>query len=192
MEKRYRIVHYINQFFGQIGGEESALCRPEFREGAVGPGLAFQKNMGEKFEIVATCICGDNYIAQNTEEAIEEILTGIVKYEPDAVIAGPAFMAGRYGSACGAVCRAVGQRLHIPVVTGMHEENPGVEIYRKDCYIVRTKDSAAGMRDAAKKMSDLLKRIMDGSQTPTAKEDSYFPRRPKKMANLYWNQVGVQ
>ena len=38
----YRIVHYINQFFAGIGGEEKADFRPESREGAVGPGIAFK------------------------------------------------------------------------------------------------------------------------------------------------------
>ena len=32
------VVHYINQFFGQIGGEEKADIKPEIREGFVGPG----------------------------------------------------------------------------------------------------------------------------------------------------------
>ena len=28
-----RVVHYINQFFAQIGGEEKADYAPEYREG---------------------------------------------------------------------------------------------------------------------------------------------------------------
>ena len=36
---KYKIVHYINQFFAGIGGEEMADYKPELREGAVGPGL---------------------------------------------------------------------------------------------------------------------------------------------------------
>ena len=32
----YKIVHYINQFFAGIGGEEKADIVPEVREGAVG------------------------------------------------------------------------------------------------------------------------------------------------------------
>ena len=35
----YRVVHYINQFFGGIGGEEKADHKPEVREGVVGPGM---------------------------------------------------------------------------------------------------------------------------------------------------------
>ena len=31
----YRVVHYINQFYAGIGGEEKADYMPEIREGAV-------------------------------------------------------------------------------------------------------------------------------------------------------------
>ena len=34
-----QVVHYINQFFAQIGGEEKADIKPEVREGFVGPGI---------------------------------------------------------------------------------------------------------------------------------------------------------
>jgi len=40
------------------------------------------------------------------------------------VIAGPAFNAGRYGTACGAICAAVQQELKIPAVTAMFPEIP--------------------------------------------------------------------
>ena len=59
--KKYKIVHYINQFFAGIGGEEKADYKPEIKEGAVGPGLALQTALGEDYEVVATIICGDNY-----------------------------------------------------------------------------------------------------------------------------------
>ena len=36
---KLRIVHYINQFFANIGGEEKADYQPELREGIVGPGV---------------------------------------------------------------------------------------------------------------------------------------------------------
>ena len=35
----YKVVHYINQFFANIGGEEMAHVAPELREGYVGPGM---------------------------------------------------------------------------------------------------------------------------------------------------------
>nr|P55793.1 RecName: Full=Glycine reductase complex component B subunit gamma; AltName: Full=Selenoprotein PB gamma [Gottschalkia purinilytica] len=33
-----RVVHYIKEFFANIGGEEMAHVAPEVREGVVGPG----------------------------------------------------------------------------------------------------------------------------------------------------------
>ena len=39
---KYKVVHYINQFFAGIGGEEKADHMPEVREGAVGPGMGLK------------------------------------------------------------------------------------------------------------------------------------------------------
>ena len=39
---KYKIVHYINQFFAGIGGEEKADYTPELREGVVGPGMGLR------------------------------------------------------------------------------------------------------------------------------------------------------
>ena len=144
----YRIIHYINQFYAGIGGEEKADVTPEIREGVVGPGMALKAALGTDAEIVATVVCGDSYFASNMEKASAEILDMMKKYKPDAVVAGPAFNAGRYGTACGAVCEAVVKQLGIPAVSGMYPENPGVEMYKKSFYIVETPDSAAGMRKA--------------------------------------------
>ena len=41
---KLKVVHYINQFFAQIGGEEKADYPAEIRVGeVVGPGTAFIK-----------------------------------------------------------------------------------------------------------------------------------------------------
>ena len=37
---KYKIVHYLNQFFAGIGGEDRADYKPEVREEVLGPGLA--------------------------------------------------------------------------------------------------------------------------------------------------------
>ncbi len=124
----YRIIHYINQFYAGIGGEEKADVAPEIREGVVGPGMALKAALGTDAEIVATVVCGDSYFASNIEKATADILEMMKKYKPDAVIAGPAFNAGRYGTACGGVCEAVVKKLGIPAVSGMFPENPGVEM----------------------------------------------------------------
>ncbi len=67
-----KVVHYINQFFAGIGGEEKADVKPEIREGVVGPGLELDKKIDGK--VTHTIICGDNYFGSNTDAAIEEIL----------------------------------------------------------------------------------------------------------------------
>ena len=85
MTEKKKIVHYINQFFGGIGGEEKADFKPEARPGAVGPGLAFKKELGDAAEIVGTVICGDTYYAENLEKATKEILELIKSFNPAAV-----------------------------------------------------------------------------------------------------------
>ena len=140
----FRVVHYINQFYANIGGEEKADYKPEIQEGVIGPGMALKGALGADAEIVATVVCGDSYFATNMEKASAEIIEMIKKYKPDAFVAGPAFNAGRYGTACGAMCEAVSKQLGIPVVSGMYPENPGVEMYKKAAYIVETPDSEIG------------------------------------------------
>ena len=97
---KYKIVHYINQFFAGIGGEEKADYTPELREGVVGPGMGLKAALGEDYEIVSTIICGDNYFGENLDAATDTIIEMVKKCEPDVFVAGPAFNAGRYGVAC--------------------------------------------------------------------------------------------
>lgn len=156
--KKYKIVHYINQFFAGIGGEEKADYKPELREGNVGPGLALDTALGEDYEVVATIICGDNYFGENLETATDTVLEMVKKYNPDVFVAGPAFNAGRYGVACGTICKAVEERLGIPSVTAEYEENPGVDMFRKDVIIVKTGNSAADMRKAVKNIASIGKK----------------------------------
>ena len=44
---KYRIVHYLNQFFGGIGGEEMGHFEPVVEEKVIGPGVALAKGLGE-------------------------------------------------------------------------------------------------------------------------------------------------
>ena len=72
---KIRVVHYINQFFPNIGGEENADYPAELRIGeVVGPGLALAQIFGDEAEIVATIVCGDSYFNENLEKAKAEIL----------------------------------------------------------------------------------------------------------------------
>lgn len=189
MEQRLRAVHYLNQFFGQIGGEDKADTEPLARSGAVGPGVLFQQLLGREAEIVGTVICGDNYFSEHTERATEAVLSLVRDFEPDLVLAGPAFNAGRYGVACGAVCQAVSDRLRIPAVTGMFPENPGVELYRKWVYIVETQGTTLGMQEAARAMALLAVKLARGESLGSPSEEGYLPRGIRK--NLFVPETGA-
>ena len=187
---KIRIVHYINQFFAGIGGEEKADIKPEVREGAVGPGMAIQAGFGGEAEIVATVICGDSYFGENIEAAKEEVLEMVKGYNPDLFIAGPAFNAGRYGVACGTITEAVQNELNIPALTGMYIENPGADMYKKAVYIVETKNSAVGMKDAVAKMVPLAKKLLKGEEIGSPSEEGYIERGIRK--NYFTEKRGSQ
>lgn len=187
---KIRIVHYINQFFAGIGGEEMAHIEPEVREQVIGPGLAIQAGFKGEAEIVATVICGDSYFGENMEEAKAKVLDMIKSYNPDLVIAGPAFNAGRYGVAAGGVAEAVQQELGIPAITGMYIENPGADMYKKSVYIVETKNSAAGMKDAVGKLVPLALKLVKGEEIGSPAEEGYHPRGIRK--NYFTDKRGSE
>lgn len=184
-----RVVHYINQFFAGIGGEEKADIKPELREGVVGPGMALNTAMNEEAEIVATIICGDSYFNENLEEAKNEIIEMVKKHKPDLFIAGPAFNAGRYGVACGTIAKAVNDELGIPVLTGMYIENPGADMFKKNIYIIETGNSAAAMRKAVPAMASLARKLLKGEEIGTPTEDQYIPRGIRK--NYFSEEKGA-
>ena len=170
----FKVVHYINQFFANIGGEEMAHVAPELREGFVGPGMALNNAWKGEAEIVKTVICGDSYFAEHEKEAKEQVLAWVKAEKPDLFIAGPAFNAGRYGYACATICNAVQEELGIPVLTGMYEENPGADLKNK-VLMVATTNSAAGMRKAAPTMAKLAMKIMKGEKLGASIEEGYMP-----------------
>ena len=186
----YRIVHYINQFYAGIGGEDKADYQPEIRAGIVGPGMALNAAFKGEAEIVATVICGDSYFASNMDEASAKILDMMKEYKPDAFIAGPAFNAGRYGTACGAMCEAVAKAFSIPVISGMYPENPGAEMYRKSAWIIETPDSAAGMRKAVPAMAKLALKLLKGESVGKPSEDGYIERGIRK--NMFYGKLAAE
>ncbi len=159
-----KIVHYINQFYAGIGGEDKADVPPEKRDGIVGPGMALGKELEDVAEIVGTVICGDSYFSENEESASKVILDMIKGYAPDMVIVGPAFNAGRYGVAAGAVAKLVDENLNLPVVGGMYIENPGLEMYKRFGFFVETGNSAATMKKAVPAMAAVAKQVIAGEE----------------------------
>lgn len=187
---KLKVVHYINQFFAGIGGEEKADYKPEVREGVVGPGMAFNKKFGDDAEIVATVICGDSYFNENLEEAKAKVIEMVKEYDPDLFMAGPAFNAGRYGVACGTITDAVKEELNIPVITGMYEENPGADMFKKSVHIVETRNSAAGMRKAVKSMAPLAVKLAKGEEIGSPEEEHYMPMGVRK--NYFAEKRGAE
>ena len=172
----YRIVHYINQFYGGIGGEEKADIPPESREGYSGPGIALSNALKDCAEIVGTVICGDGYFSENLEDASRVVIAMIESFAPDMVVVGPAFNAGRYGMACGMVAKLVDELLKIPVVGGMFIENPGVDIYKRYAYFVETGNSAAAMRKAIPDMANVIRKVIAGEDVT----DGYIKKGLRK------------
>ena len=185
-----RVVHYINQFFAGIGGEDKADIKPEVREGVVGPGAALTAAFGSEAKIVATVICGDSYYNENIEAASAEVLKMVKEHKPDLFIAGPAFNAGRYGVACGAVCKAVKDELGVPVITAMYPENPGADLYKKDVIIVETGNSAAAMRTAAPALAAVALKLARGETLGAPDEEGYLPRGIRK--NVFLEDTGAR
>lgn len=187
---KIRVVHYINQFFAGIGGEEKADIPPEVREGVVGPGMALNRAFKGEAEIVATIICGDSYFNENLEEAKAKVLEMVKEHNPDLFIAGPAFNAGRYGTACGTIAKLVKEELNIPVLTAMYPENPGVDMYKKDLYIIETGNSAAAMRKAVPAMAKLAIKLAKGEEIGSPAQEGYIARGVRK--NLFLDKRGSE
>ncbi len=207
---KFKVLYYVNQFFGQVGGEEKAGMEPIFKLEAVGPAQGFagliksvkpmdiphddrpctaardartidiMKSANEGGEIIGTIICGDNYFNENKEKALEFILNIVRETRPDILVAGPAFNAGRYGMACGEIANAVVDQLNIPVVTGMYIENPGVELCKDKAIVVSVASSAAGMRKALPAMANIVKKVAMGVELGAPEEEGYIPQGIRK------------
>ena len=97
MQKKLKVVHYINQFFAGVGGEEHNDYPLTMTDEPLGPGRLLQNLLGEQAEIILTLYCGDDYFVSNEDEVLGKIRNILLERKPDLVISGPAFDAGRYG-----------------------------------------------------------------------------------------------
>lgn len=172
---KIRVVHYMNQFFAGIGGEDKADIPQASKQGPVGPGVILNSALGDSGEVVGTVYAGDNYLAEHSEGVLKTVEL-IDKFKPDVVVSGPAFQSGRYGLNCGAICAMVQENLGIPALAGMHEENAGVELYKSNVYIVRTRETAAGMSEALKAMTRLALKLANKEPLGSPQEEGYIPQ----------------
>lgn len=186
MEKR--IIYYLNQFFGQIGGEDKADYPATYVADAVGPAMAFQQAVGDAGKVVGTIICGDNYFNEHNEAALQYIDDVLKREKPDLIVAGPAFNAGRYGMACSGMINFAAKEHGIAVVSGMYEENPGLEAGRGFGYIMPTGAAAGDMRKAIPKMAEISKKILAGDRIRLS--DGYFVQGRRE--TILVEQTGAQ
>lgn len=168
-----KVIYYVNQFFGGIGGEDTADFEPEIREGQVGPAMAANAAL-EDAEVTHTIICGDNFMGSNTQEALDRIEKMLEDKEMDLFIAGPAFQAGRYGVACGNVCKMVGEKFGVPTLTSMNVENPGVDMFKGYTRMMSGHDAAAQMRKDMAAMMAVANKMLRGEELGTPEEEGMF------------------
>jgi glycine reductase len=177
------VVHYVNQFFAGIGGEDRADQCPLHRAGPVGPGVALAARLAPVARIAGTLICGDNYFVEHQDEAVAELLEMARGYGADVLVAGPAFASGRYGAACAALGRAW-QATGRPAVTAMHPDNPGVAVAGQDVYVVRAGASAASMSETLDRVAALLIKLGTGQAIGSAEDEGYVPRGIRRNVRL--------
>jgi glycine reductase len=173
-------MHFINAFFGGLGGEEEAHTAVSLQDGALGPGRLLEQILADEGKVIATLMCGDGYFSEHEEEVVVQVQGYLRDLKPDVFLAGPAFRSGRYGLACGRLCLEA-ERLGIPAITGMHEENPGSDLFRpQHLYIVATAASAVGMQPALQRMTALAIKRARRLPLGSAAEEGFLPRAVRR------------
>jgi betaine reductase len=174
-----RVVHYINQFFAGLGGEEAAGRAVEVRREPVGATRALIAELGDRASVVGTIVGGDNYMNDERESARGAVREALRELRPDVVVAGPAFEAGRYGLACAEVCRVAASE-GIAAVTAMHPTAPAAMMYRRELYIVPTGATAADMPRVLPPLVRLALKVARGEALGPAEVEGYVPRGVRK------------
>jgi glycine/betaine/sarcosine/D-proline reductase family selenoprotein B len=176
-----KVLLYINQFFGGIGGEEKADFEPKLVNGTLGPGIIIQKMLKDA-EITHTIICGDNFMNTHKEEALSRIRKFIETFSFDLFLAGPAFQSGRYGMSCGEICKFISENYNIPAITSMNQENPGVEAYHEcpQVYIMKGHKRATNLHDDVVQMASLANKFISNSEILWASAEGYFEHGVRK------------
>jgi len=104
-------------------------------------------------------------------------------------VAGPAFNAGRYGMACGLAATAAAAR-GLATVTAMYPENPGVEVYKANTYILPAANSARGMSQAAPALAAFILKLLDGRKLGSPAEEGYIERGVR--VNTFLDEIGAE
>ncbi|MGH3672516.1 MAG: glycine/betaine/sarcosine/D-proline family reductase selenoprotein B, partial [Pseudonocardiaceae bacterium] len=173
-----RIVHYLNQFYAGLGGEDAAGIGPRIIDGTVGPGRLLAQLLGDEHQIVATIVCGDNYAASNTTVA-QELLDMARSAGAELLVAGPAFGSGRYGLACARLVAAA-DAVGLPALAVMHPDNPGLAD-AGTAPVVAAGATAREMRPTLQRVTAAIAKLATGA-TLTAEDGRVV--RPARIARL--------
>jgi glycine reductase len=190
--KKLKAVYYLNQFYAGLGGEEKADMGVTVFDEKKGPALGIEPFWQDQMTVEKVIACGDNYM--NNEDhfpiAAAAIKKVIQEVQPDVVVAGPAFNAGRYGVACAKVCDFIQKEFNIPAVTAMYYENPAVPMYVREVYIVETPETAVGMRKVLPTLGKLALKLASKEPVGPARVEGYLPRGYRY--NEYHERTGAQ
>lgn len=156
-----RVVHYLNQFFAGLGGEDAAGSPPAACTGTAGPGRLLASLLAPDATIVATVHCGDD-LAAGDDEALARIVELVEAHQPDVVALGPAFSSGRYGLACARVGRALSSR-GLLCVAAMHPSNPGVA-EAGGLPVIESGESARDMRRSLERLAGAVRALCAGEE----------------------------
>jgi betaine reductase len=173
------IVHYLNQFFAGLGGEEAAGLGPVRLEGPVGPGRALAA-AGIVPDV--TLACGDDHFGEHEDAALATLLGWLEELRPSVLICGPSFGSGRYGYACGVLAREAGRR-GIPVVAAMTPDSPGVMAAQGAAYILPTGTNVSAMKTVVPSVAGLATRLAAGAPIGTPSEEGYLERGLRRMVH---------
>lgn len=160
-----RIVHYVNQFYAGLGGEDSAGIGPRVIDGTVGPGRLLSQMLGDEHQIVATLVCGDDYAASNAAVA-QELLDMARSADAGLLVAGPAFGSGRYGLACARLVAAA-HAGSLPALASMHPDNPGISEAGK-APVIASSATAREMRPSVQRLAAAVAKLAAGEALTAA------------------------
>ncbi|CAN5135179.1 glycine reductase complex selenoprotein B [soil metagenome] len=156
-----RVVHYLNQFFAGVGGEDAAGTGPELRDGPVGPGNRLAALLGDEHEIVATAVCGDDHASGHSEFAAA--LVELAREQgAELLVAGPSFTSGRYGLACARIVVAAAEA-GLPALAAMHPDNPGLP-EAAGTPVVESGATAREMRPSLERLAAATRKLAAGEE----------------------------
>ncbi len=85
------ILHYLNQFFAGIGGEDKAGQEVLLTAGALGAGAIIRDALTQYDVEYATIVCGDNYFHEEETKALKSIDDIVEKFQTGSFPRRPGF-----------------------------------------------------------------------------------------------------